>query len=230
VSVASKERSPADASPSDPNFKPPSRRELLLRVAEQLFGEKGFDGASIRDIADAAGVKIGSIYNFFSDKHALHSAALERAYTRLHHYVETTELTDDPIENLRRILGAVAHFFDQHPMAHRMIVHEMMHFSEEMERPIRVLHKTRTLVMDIINDGKRKGVFRDVDERTFSFGLINAVFGFFIVKPLFAKLLTDAAGAADEVFLDNLPFPLFETVMTGLRADAPANAEAPSRR
>jgi AcrR family transcriptional regulator len=230
VSAASKERLPVDAARSDRNPKPSSRKELLLRVAEQLFGEKGFDGASIRDIADAAGVKIGTIYNFFSDKHALHSAAIERAYTRLHQHVEAAELTDDPAENLRRVLGAVARFFDEHPMAHRMIVHEMMHFSEEMERAVRVLHKTRSLVMDIINDGKRKGVFRDVDERTFSFGLINAVFGFFIVKPLFAKLLTDAAGAADELFLDNLPFPLFGTVMAGLRASPLGNAEALLRR
>jgi AcrR family transcriptional regulator len=229
LSVASSERPPVDFFPAERNPKPSSRKELLLRVAEQLFGEKGFDGASIRDIA-AAGVKIGSIYNFFSDKHALHSAALERVHSRLRQYVETAELRDDPAENLRRVLGAIAHFCDEHPMAHRMMVHEMMHFSEGVDRAVQVMHKTRSLVMDIINDGKRKGVFRDVDERAFSFGLINAVVGFFIARPPFGKLLTDEAGAADEEALDSLPFPLFETVMAGLCAGAPENAGAPSRR
>jgi AcrR family transcriptional regulator len=230
LSVVSSERPPVDFFPSGRNPKPSSRKEHLLRVAEQLFGEKGFDGASIRDIAAAAGVKIGSIYNFFSDKHALHSAALERVHSRLRQYVETAELADDPAENLRRVLGAVARFCDEHPMAHRMMVHEMMHFSEGVDRAVQVMHKTRSLVMDIINDGKRKGVFRDVDERAFSFGLINAVVGFFIARTLFGKLLTDEAGAADEEALDGLPFPLFETVMAGLRAGAPENAGAPSRR
>jgi AcrR family transcriptional regulator len=214
---ASEEKSCLDAPVPAREPKSMPRKESLLRAAERVFGEKGFDGASIRDIADAGGVKIGSIYNFFSDKHALHSAVLERAYARLQEYVEAAELTDDPAANLRRVLGAVARFFDEHPMAHRMIAHEMMHFPGENERAIRLLSKTRSLIMDIINDGKRKGIFRDVDQRTFSFGLINATFGFFIVRPLFGKLIP-GTGREDEKFAANLPFPLFETLMAGLTA------------
>jgi AcrR family transcriptional regulator len=43
-------------------------KEKILAVAEQLFAEKGFNGASIDKIARAAGVNKGLIYYHFKDK------------------------------------------------------------------------------------------------------------------------------------------------------------------
>ena len=43
-------------------------KEKILRVAEQLFAEKGFNGTSIDKIAKAAGVNKGLIYYHFKDK------------------------------------------------------------------------------------------------------------------------------------------------------------------
>lgn len=43
-------------------------KEKILAVAEQLFAEKGFNGASIDKIAKTAGVNKGLIYYHFKDK------------------------------------------------------------------------------------------------------------------------------------------------------------------
>jgi AcrR family transcriptional regulator len=43
-------------------------KEKILRVAEQLFAEKGFNGTSIDKIAKTAGVNKGLIYYHFKDK------------------------------------------------------------------------------------------------------------------------------------------------------------------
>lgn len=48
-----------------------SRRDVILRAAERLFRKKGFHGTSTRDIAEAAGVSLGNIYNHFSTKEQL---------------------------------------------------------------------------------------------------------------------------------------------------------------
>jgi AcrR family transcriptional regulator len=37
------------------------KREHILNVAEELFAEKGFDGTSVRDIAQRAGVNLAMI-------------------------------------------------------------------------------------------------------------------------------------------------------------------------
>ena len=47
------------------------RRERLLDAALQVFAEKGTDGASVKDIAAAAGVTQGLLYHYFEGKDAL---------------------------------------------------------------------------------------------------------------------------------------------------------------
>ena len=45
-----------------------ARRDHVLKAAVKVFGEKGFRGASIRDLAREAGVADGTIYNIFESK------------------------------------------------------------------------------------------------------------------------------------------------------------------
>jgi AcrR family transcriptional regulator len=54
-----------------------NRRDDLVRVAARLFREKGFDGTTIRDIADAVGMRSGSPFYHFANKHELLMAVME---------------------------------------------------------------------------------------------------------------------------------------------------------
>lgn len=57
------------------------RREELLDAALAEFADKGIDGASVKDIARAAGVTPGLLYHYFSSKEALLMAVLtERGF------------------------------------------------------------------------------------------------------------------------------------------------------
>jgi len=59
------------------------RREKILKAAERLFAEKGYENASIRDIAGVAGVADGTIYNYFENKDALLDALVRGLIERL---------------------------------------------------------------------------------------------------------------------------------------------------
>jgi AcrR family transcriptional regulator len=52
--------------------------ERILDVAEQLFAERGYDGATLRDVATRVGVRAPSLYNHFASKDELYAAVLER--------------------------------------------------------------------------------------------------------------------------------------------------------
>jgi TetR/AcrR family transcriptional repressor of nem operon len=52
-------------------------RDRLLEAGVQTFSRSGFNGCSVQDITDAAGVPKGSFYNHFESKEALGAAALE---------------------------------------------------------------------------------------------------------------------------------------------------------
>jgi AcrR family transcriptional regulator len=46
-------------------------REKVLQAARQLFTERGYEGATIRDIAKAAGMSTGAVFASFADKSEL---------------------------------------------------------------------------------------------------------------------------------------------------------------
>ncbi len=48
--------------------KPGTKRPVIVRVATALFAERGIDGTSMRDIAEAAGVREAAIYRHFKGK------------------------------------------------------------------------------------------------------------------------------------------------------------------
>src|SRR5215510_2795469 len=53
-------------------------RERILRTAERLFAERGFNGVSMRELAAAAQVNIASIGYHFDSKEGLLSAVYRR--------------------------------------------------------------------------------------------------------------------------------------------------------
>lgn len=55
-----------------------ARRTQILDAAVHVFAEKGFHKATIRDVAQAAGVADGTIYNYFKNKQDLLVAMIAR--------------------------------------------------------------------------------------------------------------------------------------------------------
>lgn len=51
-----------------------ARREAILAAAQKVFAQKGFDGATISDIASAAGVASGTVYLYYESKIDLFAA------------------------------------------------------------------------------------------------------------------------------------------------------------
>lgn len=52
--------------------------QRILDVAERLFAENGFDGTSLRDIAQIAEIQEPGLYRYFPNKEALYQRVLER--------------------------------------------------------------------------------------------------------------------------------------------------------
>jgi AcrR family transcriptional regulator len=55
-----------------------ARRGQILEAATRVFAEKGFRRSTTREVARAAGVSEGTIYNYFEDKDALLMAIVDR--------------------------------------------------------------------------------------------------------------------------------------------------------
>jgi AcrR family transcriptional regulator len=72
-----------------------STRERILNVALELFTEKGYDGTSLREIAETLGVTKAAIYYHFASKEDI----LMALHLRLHEFGKEalSRMTDEPI-------------------------------------------------------------------------------------------------------------------------------------
>src|SRR5580658_6205076 len=75
-------------------------RDYLLQAAALVFAEHGFHGASLDQVAAAAGFTKGAVYSNFKNKEDLFLALIEAAYTReMEALKETLEDSEIPPEN-----------------------------------------------------------------------------------------------------------------------------------
>jgi len=58
-------------------------RERLLEVARKHFAQHGFERATTRDLAQAAGIAAGTLFNYFPTKEAIVEALVRDAYEEL---------------------------------------------------------------------------------------------------------------------------------------------------
>ncbi|MDQ2909001.1 MAG: TetR/AcrR family transcriptional regulator [Candidatus Eremiobacteraeota bacterium] len=96
----------------DPSEKP-SRRPYdldgLTDVALRVFAERGFDGATMDDVAAAAGITKAAIYHHVAGKEALLARGLERALDALFATLDDPQMREGPaIERLRHLVRRVA--------------------------------------------------------------------------------------------------------------------------
>ena len=84
-------------------------RAVLLRTAVALMGEKGYEGASTRDIAAAAGVTVAALYHHFPSKLGILRAFLFDAYdivlARLRR--EAAAAGPQPADQLSAVVGVL---------------------------------------------------------------------------------------------------------------------------
>jgi AcrR family transcriptional regulator len=59
-------------------------RQRILEAAGQLFAAKGFEASTTRDIADAAGIASGTLFNYFATKEAILAALAAEALAGAH--------------------------------------------------------------------------------------------------------------------------------------------------
>ena len=97
------------------------RRELIVSVATEVFAERGYDGASIDEIARRAGVSAPVVYDHFASKQDLYERLLERTRDELLEVWREHLFTDEPAEvRIPRAIAAWAAYVEEHRDAARM--------------------------------------------------------------------------------------------------------------
>jgi phenylacetate-CoA ligase len=92
-----------------------TRHREMIAVAQKVFYRKGFHGATMRDIAFAAGMTQGNLYNYVRSKDDILYLVCDSLTTAYHDSVLAADTqTDSPAERLETILRAITEVMQSH--------------------------------------------------------------------------------------------------------------------
>jgi len=138
------------------------KHERILRAAIRIFATRGFSGAQVADVAQAAGVAAGTVYLYFRGKDDLLIAIFERTMTEaIAEGRAALAGIADPLERLRRI--ARLHLERLGRDRHLAVVFqvELRQTTKFMERfSTTKLREYLGIIRDTIAEGQVAGVVR----------------------------------------------------------------------
>ncbi|HYN75606.1 MAG TPA: TetR/AcrR family transcriptional regulator [Candidatus Limnocylindria bacterium] len=100
------------------------RRAQLIDVGRKLFAEKGFDGTSVEEIANKAGVSKPVVYEHFGGKEGLYAVVVDREMQRLLTGVTSALTAGHPRELLEQAALALLDYIDDNADGFRILVRD----------------------------------------------------------------------------------------------------------
>ena len=159
------------------------RREQIMAAATEVFSQRGFAGARIKDIARAAGIAEGTIYLYFRDKRDLISGIVAAAAQSL-----ATRMADLSGDDERAAIAAIIEdrltLMREKGALIRVVLSRAL-ADREVAEVLRegVLGPVTDLLVARIRAKQREGRLRDVDPIVAARVLMAATLGFGVLGP-----------------------------------------------
>jgi AcrR family transcriptional regulator len=140
-----------------------ARDEEILKIAAEVVWRKGFAGAKLDDIAEAAGIAKGSLYHYFESK--------EEIYDRLIKNVRGMLDLEAEVKGHAPAAARLAHLVRtrlettvEFPLEIALLIREMIHIEGPVgdwarEDPKKYFNAIRQIIIQ----GQKEGCFRPVD-------------------------------------------------------------------
>ncbi len=96
-------------------------RQEILAAAWQLAGERGLTGWSLREVADAVGMRAPSLYGYFENKDAIYDAMFAQGYQQLLEAVDGLPTAGDPRTVLQDVATAFFDFYVADPARSQLL-------------------------------------------------------------------------------------------------------------
>jgi TetR/AcrR family transcriptional regulator, cholesterol catabolism regulator len=137
-------------------------RQSILDAAMHLFGQQGYSGTSMRDIANAVGVLPGSLYAHIESKEALLVDIVEDGIHRFLSAVQPHVAADAaPIDKLRAMIVAHVEVVADNPERSLVVFHQWR-FLGDASKPSAIQKRRdyETAFATVVEQGMADGIFR----------------------------------------------------------------------
>ncbi len=136
----------------------------IIDTAEKLFSIKGFDGTSVRDIANEAGINVAMISYYFGSKEKLMEAVFEEKTKKMRLKVESM-LQDTTMTTRQKVNILIDDYVDKFMLQPEF--HKIMLIEQITDKPggvsdliLTLKKRNLTSVRKLILEGQKRGEFR----------------------------------------------------------------------
>ena len=156
-----------------------TRKEVIVTKAANLFREKGFKAASMRDLAEAVGVEAASLYNHIKSKTELLHELCFSVANRFLHKIDEVELEKtgsvEKIEKLLRFhINEMIHHYEEVYVSDREWKHLSDPYLSNFQNQRRIYRKRFAAIIEI---GIKNKEVKSIDAPTAVLIMLHAISG-----------------------------------------------------
>ena len=109
-------------------------RARILEASIKIFARKGFDGASIAEIADRSGLPKANVYYYFKTKKAIYTTIIDDLIAEWDAALAVLGVDRDPAEALADYIRAKLNFSRKHAAQSKIFANEVVHGGQLLSR------------------------------------------------------------------------------------------------
>jgi AcrR family transcriptional regulator len=176
----------------------------IMEAAEGLFAEKGFDGTSVRDIAEEAGVNLAMISYYFGSKEKLMESLFQYRGQSITLQLESM-LQNKEMSSLQKAYGLIDNYMDR--IMNLQCFHKIMSREQMVNvkgATTKLIHelkrRNQELIQQLISEGQKRGEFKkNIDVPLLMATLIGTA-AHIVTTQHYYKKLNNLEGMSDEEF------------------------------
>jgi AcrR family transcriptional regulator len=135
-------------------------KERILQAALKLFAEKGFEGTTVRDICEEAGVNVSLVSYYFGGKEKVLYALFEAYFCLQVQSGEHDEVWKDPVKGLLFLIREVIRFRVSQPLLVKILQQEIALETPRSDELRRFALPTWDKLRELLERGRSQGVFQ----------------------------------------------------------------------
>ena len=166
------------------------QRPRILGAALGVFGDKGFGGATIRDIGKEAGVNSALLYYYFEDKRALY---LETILTLLGEFFDRLEGSrgelPDARARIRLLVDNLFGYYGENPLRARFMTDTIINHADLLGEALNTLIRTRAAIpIQVLQEGMARGELRPANPVHAWWSILGMSFFSIQIKDILSKV------------------------------------------
>ena len=176
------------------------KRELIISAAVQVFSQKGYHNTKMEEIAAAAGIGKGTIYEYFASKLQLLQEIMEQSFHLYHHSLRTDMAANQSFEDrIKLLLEGHFRFCQENKDLTRFLFWDTEVIDEEIKEwaAQRRIEKEQRL-LDMVRGAISAGEVRELDLQYVTV-IISGVFAAIWAPVVIDGWEVDAAQAAQRI-------------------------------